>query len=83
MAKQRAQKLELGYSGFERREHEISDTKEAEARGGARRGMGAQDKVEDLDDVVIALEVGQRWMLAQHLEDDIGKLAFSTIKLFF
>lgn len=43
--------------------------------------MGAEDEQEDLDDVVIALEVAQRRVPAEDLEDDVGEVLLPPVEL--
>jgi hypothetical protein len=43
--------------------------------------LGAEDEQEDLDDVVVALEVAQRGVTAQDVEDDSGELLLPPVEL--
>jgi hypothetical protein len=42
--------------------------------------LGAEDEQEDLDDGVVALEVAQRGVTAQDVEDDAGELLLPTVE---
>lgn len=76
-----SKQFELGYGWVERGQHEVPDAEEAQACDGRRCFLRAQDKQEDLDDVVVALEVAQAGVSAEHVEYDIGQLLFPAVEL--
>ena len=82
-AQQGPQQLELGHGGGNGGEHEVADAQETQAGDGGGGIVGAEDKEEDLDDVVVALEVAQRGVSAQYGEDDTGEvlLALGQLRL--
>jgi hypothetical protein len=43
--------------------------------------LGAEHEQEDLDDVVVTLEVAQRGVTAQDVEDDAGELLLPAVEL--
>ena len=43
--------------------------------------LGAEDKQENLDNVVVALEVAQRGVMAQDVEDDMRELFLPPVEL--
>jgi hypothetical protein len=47
-----------------------------------RSNVRAKNEVKNLHNIVIALEVGQNWVPAQHFKDNIGELLFPPVELF-
>src|SRR5689334_13710606 len=76
-----SQQLKLGYGRIKCRQHEVADAQQAQTSHGSRGIVCAENEEEDLDDVVVALEVAQRWVLAEDFEDDMGELVLPTIEL--
>lgn len=75
------EQFELGNGRVERGQHEVADAEEAQAGDGCGCFLRAQDKQEDLDDVVVALEVAQAWVSAEDIQYDIGQLLFPAVEL--
>ena len=57
--------------GGEGREHKVADAEEREMGDGGGGEVWAQDKEEDLNDVMEALKVGKVSVGAENLGDDI------------
>jgi hypothetical protein len=76
-----AEQLELGYGRLERGQHEVADAEKAQAGDRGRCLVWAENEQEDLDDVVVALEVAQRGMPPEHVEDHIGELFLAVVQL--
>lgn len=62
-------------------EHKVSNAEEAQAGGGSRGVLGAEDQQQNLDDVVVALKVAQHWMPAEDLGDDVGQVCLAAGEL--
>jgi hypothetical protein len=75
------QQFELGEGRLERRQHEIANAEEAQAGDCSGSMLGAEHEQEDLDDVVVTLEVAQRGVTAQDVEDDAGELLLPAVEL--
>jgi hypothetical protein len=43
--------------------------------------LGTEDEQENLNDVVVALEIAQRGVMAQDVEDDMGQLFLPPVEL--
>lgn len=63
---------EVGDGRVEGGEHKIADAEERDAGGRRRGNRGTENQEEDLDDVVVALEVVQRGVSTEDLDDQVG-----------
>lgn len=71
----------MGDCRIERGQHEVSYTEEAQTSDCIGRIVGAQDQQEDLDDVMVALEVAQKRVSAEDLDDDVRQLLLPAVEL--
>jgi hypothetical protein len=76
---QGGQQMQVGFGTGDGGQHEVPDAEEREAGGGGFGGVGAQDEEQDLDNVVVALEIGQEGMSAEDGGDDVGQLLFARV----
>jgi hypothetical protein len=76
-----SEQFELGYGGVERGQHEVADTEQAQT--GNRSGciFCSEDEQENLDNVVVTLEVAQRWVPSENVDYHIGQLFLAVIQL--